>query len=872
MKKAIAWFVENHVATNLVMGFMLLAGIVTAFTMKVEVFPTFALDKVLISVEYEGASPEEIEDSIIKPIEEQIAGVEGIKQIDSTAREGLGTIVVEVEQGWDANKVYDDVRMEVDRVKTLPEDAERPQVQLVTHRSQVIWVAVSGNIGEVALKRLGEKIRDDITNIPGITSAEIFGTRPSEIHIAIPEENLRRYGLSLPQVAKAIRAWGLEIPGGKIHTKGGEVLIRARGRRYYAKNYADIPVKAFPDGRVLRLGQIAHLKEAFADVDIMARYQGMPAVLIQVFRVADQNALTVARKVKDYVAHIRPTLPKGVQIGVYADQSKILKSRLELLVRNMLMGLVLVVVLLGMFLELRLAFWVTLGIPLSFLTAIWLLPNFDVSINMISLFGFILVLGIVVDDAIVIGEHIQTYRERGMDPKTASIEATARMATPVIFSVLTTVAAFAPLLMATGTMGKIMRNLPIVVILVLMASLFEALMLLPSHLSRMRLKPKTKEKRAVRILNRFVEGPYKRALALCLRWRYATIAAGIGLLLLSVGTYTGGWLKFRLFPTVESDVMVASVEMPPGTPVDQTVRVIARLEKAARKAMAKAYKQYQPPDSPPLIKNIVSLVGVMATRRHAVLVGPPATGGHLGQIYVELLGGEHRRVSTTTLVNMWRKEVGVIPGVKRLTFSGEIFSPGYPIEVHLSAPNEAELKAAANELKAYLSHIQGVFDINDSFTPGKWEVSFTLKPKAAALGLTLADVAAQVRGAFLGTEALRLQRGKDEVKVRAILPAKARTYRETLSRLMLTLPGGGQVPFEEVAQVKMRRGYTTIERSQRRRVIKVTADVDPKAANAKNSPAASCLCWPATTPTCAGPWRARPRNSANRSGMCSWAS
>ena len=833
MKRIIAWFAQNHVAANLLMIFFLLAGAVTALTMKLEVFPETSLDTITISVEYSGASPSEVEEGVIEKIEENIAGLAGIRRIDSKAVEGLASIVIEVVKGWDLQKLLDEVKSEVDRITTLPDEAEKPVIRETTRRSQVLWVALFGDAPEASLKAIAQRLKDDITTLPGVTVAELFGVRDSEIHIEISEQTLKRYNLTLKSVANAVAQASLDLPGGSVKTEGGEILVRAKGRKYLAKEYFDVPVITKTDGSKVTLGQIATISEGFQDdQEKFARFNGKPAALIQVYRVADQNALDVASEVKEYVEKIRPELPAGITVDFFSDRSKILKSRIELLLRNMAQGLVLVVLVLGLFLSARLSFWVTLGIPISFLAALWFLPFADVSINMISLFAFIMVLGIVVDDAIVVGEQVFTLREEGMEPMKASIEGTSIIGKPVIFSVLTTVAAFMPLMMATGMMGKIMRNIPVVVIAVLIASLIECLFILPSHLagSKVKVRKAGEGKLSARLLNRFIRGPYYKTLDFCLRWRYATIASGIVVLLIAVGLLMGGYIKFTLFPVVEGDMLTANLELPAGAPAEQTIQVVGKLEKAAKKVLDDADKK-RPEDSAPLRKYTVSLVGISTGgRSHGG--GSSSAGGNLGTVFVELLEGEKRNMSTKDLVADWRKETGVVPEAESLSFTGEMFSPGNPIEVHLSAPSEEELVAASDELKAKLATYTGVFDIADSFTPGKWEMQLKLKNAARSLGLTLQDLAQQVRYAFYGAEALKLQRNQDEVRVLVRYPENERRALSDVRQMRIRTAAGDEVPFSQVAEVTMTRGYTSVDRAQRRRVIKVTADVNTDQANA----------------------------------------
>jgi multidrug efflux pump subunit AcrB len=836
MKGIVAWFTENHVAANLLMIFLLLAGAITGLSMKLEVFPEFSLDRIRITTEYRGASPAEVEEGIIRRIEEKTAGLAGIKRIDSTAREGFGTVTIEVMRGWDLKTLLDEVKAEVDRITTFPKEAEKPVVRELTQRHEVINLAIYGDVPESTIKHLAEKIKDDITNLPDITLADIFGVRESEIHIEISEKTLRRYGLTLAKVANAVKEASLDLPAGNIKTTGGEILVRTKGRRYFAEDYRDIAVIIRPDGSKVTLGQIANLSDGFEDVDMSARFQEKPAAVIQVFRVADQNALTVADTVKKYVDGIRDSLPAGVSIDFFQDMSQILRSRIQLLLKNMALGLVLVSILLGLFLNIRLAFWVTLGIPISFLAGLMVLPSFDVSINMISLVAFIMVLGIVVDDAIIVGESVFRKQEEGLSPFRAAVEGTLEVGKPVIFAVLTTIVAFWPLLLGTGTMGKIMRHLPIVIIAVLLGSLLESLMILPAHLERSgqrvaaRRKGPKKEKRIAQWLKWIINGPYTRLVHFCVRWRYATVAVAIAILMLTFGIWGAGWIKFTFFPKVESDVLICSLTMPAGTPVDRTVEVITHIEKSAKQALTEMDKE-RPENALPLFQHSVALVGVQMGG-HGPTAAGSQVGGHLGQIFVQLLEGEKRDVSAFELVKSWRKKVGLIPDVDSINFQSELFSAGNPVEVHLSLDDHIQLMAAADELKAELRGYPGVFDVSDSFLPGKEEMQLKLKSAARSLGLTLNDLARQVRHAFYGAEALRLQRDQDEVKVLVRYPESERRSLGFVEEMHIRTADGSEVPFSQVARVKMEQGYASIQRAQRLRVIKVTADVDETITNA----------------------------------------
>ncbi|MFC1824862.1 efflux RND transporter permease subunit [Thermodesulfobacteriota bacterium] len=833
MKGAVSWFAENHVAANLLMMFLLLAGAITGITMKLEVFPEGTLDRISISMVYSGASPAEVEEAIVRRIEENIAGLAGIKRIDSVAREGFGVVTIEVMKGWDLKKLLDEAKSEIDRITTFPDEAEEPIVRELTRRVQVIYVAVYGDAPETTIKHLAEKIKDDITNLEGVTLAELIGVRKGEIHVEIDEATLRRYGLTLGMVADTVRKASLDLPAGSVKTAGGEVLIRTKGRRYSASDYEDVAVITRTDGSKVMLKQIARLHDGFQDVDLFSRFQGKPAALVQVYRVADQNALKVADTVKKYITEIRPSLPEGMEIGFFSDRSKILRSRIQLLLKNMAIGLVLVITLLGLFMNLRLAFWVTLGIPISFMAGLMVLPYVDVSINMISLFAFIMVLGIVVDDAIIIGENIYRQSEEGMPPLKGAVEGALEVGRPVVFSVLTTVAAFWPLLLGGGFMGKIMRNIPIVIILVLLGSLVESLFILPAHLARSKgtrpaaASSKKKEKFTVRGLKWVIRVPYAKLLKFSLKWRYATISLGIGVLLLTFGIWQAGWVKFTFFPKVEGDTLQCLVTMPAGTPVSRTREVVIRLEQTARELLAEMDKG-RPGNAPSLFEYSVALIGGQMGRSGVAA----DSGGHLAQVWIQLLEGEKRNMSAMKLARMWRRKVGQIPDAESITYKSELHSAGNAVEVHLSSEDHDELLTAADDLKRELEGYPGVFDVSDSFLPGKKEMQLKLKPAARSLGLNLNDLARQVRHAFYGAEALRIQRDKDEVKVMVRYPESERRSLGYVEEMRIRTPEGHEVPFSQVAQVNMEQGYVSIERAQRQRVIKVTADVDESVTNA----------------------------------------
>ncbi|WP_022854211.1 efflux RND transporter permease subunit [Thermodesulfatator atlanticus] len=830
MKNLIAWFAENHVAANLLMLFLLAAGLYSAFAIKVEVFPDITLDAVQITVDYRGAAPEEVEEGVIRPIEERIAGLPGIERIYSKALEGRGTITVEATRGWDINKLYDDIKVEVDGLTTLPEEAERPIVRRVSRLFPVISIAVYGDVPEKTLKAWAEQIKQELLTLPQVTEVSYFAVRPEEIHIEVPEETLRKYGLSLADIARIVQRESLDLPAGRIQEPTREILLRAKGKRYYGREFLDIPVIGTPEGALLTLGDIAVIKDSFRDlVEFFAYFQDKRAVVVQVFRLGDQNVLDISKAVHKYYQNLEARIPGNLHVKLFEDRSEVLKARLYLLLKNLSLGMILVLIILGLFLHPKLAFWIMLGIPISFATALWLLPHFDVSINMVSLFAFILVLGIVVDDAIVVGENVFRLRQKGLPPLEAAVKGTLEVSTPVIFSVLTTMAAFWPLLYGSGVMGKFIKVIPIVVILVLLGSLIESLFILPAHLAATKGHIKTEGISIVaRSFERFINGPYRRFLELSLKWRYVTLAASIALLVIMLSLWMGGRIKFTFFPRVEADDINCYITMPAGTPAKVSLEAARYVEKKGLEVIREYEKKYHMR----LLDYSMIMVGVHQIR-HGPRAGKPNVGSHLAQVTLELVPGEKRPgISSAELVREWRKRVGTVPGAEGVLFQSELFGLGKPIDIAVSLRDEQQLSKVIAQIKNELRKIPGVHDIEDSFLPGKEEIKIKLRPQAATLGITLDDIARAVRHAFYGAEALRIQRGEDEVQVLVRYPAKERATVASLENLRIHLPDGREIPLFEVASLSWGRSYIALERLDGRRVVHVLAEVDEKVASA----------------------------------------
>ena len=843
MKNIIRWFILNTVAANLLMVFIIIAGIFTLSRLRMEVFPDITIPIINVSVVYPGASPEDIEESICVKVEEQVQGINGLKRITSSSNEGYGSINIEVENGYDIDEVKDEVKSQVDAITSFPDDAEKPTIRSFDGQPEVITIAVHGHVDEASLLNIAEKVRDEVSELPNITQTRL-GKKPREISIEISENTLQKYGISFDYVANKIRTSSMDVPGGAIETYDGEILIRSKGQAYTGEEFGIIPVLSLADGSTVFLRDIAEIVDGFQDVEYDIKFNSEPALLIRVYRTGEQNALDIADAVHGYIKKKSPVMPPGVSLTTMKDESVILRGRIELLTENAYLGLGLVLIVLALFLKPKLAAWVSLGIPISFMGGFWLLPLFDVSINMISLFTFILVLGIVVDDAIVVGENIHIYLKRGLSGVDAALEGAYQVAKPVIFAVLTTMVTFSPMILVEGALGKIWKIIPVVTILVLMFSLIESLTILPAHLAHMKINEAKKKNRFSQWwsdiqmgihnwLQGFIKNKYTPVLELALKNRGNTVAIAISIFILTVGLVASGFIRFNFFPPLEADIVIAGVEYPEGTPVSLTKVGLDQIEKSAYKLKDSLEVLY--PENKIFI-NMVSTAGDQPIKTQSAR-GPgnlDATffGSHLAECVIELAPGEERPISTVEISKIWRELTGPIPGVKQVTFDSDLFTTGAPIEIQLSSVNREDLKAVTNSLKDKLQTYAGVFDIKDSFSAGKDEIKLNLLPEAQNYGITMASLARQVRQAFYGDEVQRVQRGRDEVKVFLRYPKDERVSLNNLEQMNVRVGNNVEVPLGQVAQGELSSGYSTITRTDRKRSISITADVDLSEANA----------------------------------------
>jgi len=815
----INWFAHNHVAANLLMAILLAGGLYTAFTIKKEIQPKVEIDVINVTVPFLGATPEDVEEGVLVKVEEAVQDIEGIKEIISTATRGAGTISIEVEPEYEVLDLLDQVKGRVDAISTFPENTEKPVISRAQFQQQVIMLSVAGDVNEFTLKEYAKQIRNEIVSIPGITRASVLGGRPYEISIEISEFTLQAYELTLIEVAQAVRMGSLDLPAGSIRSDSGDIMVRTKGQAYTGRDFEEIVVRTNADGTRLLLKDIANINDGFVETESFSELDGKSALTIQVFSVGDQSELEIAEKVRQFVAEKNTTMPSSMTLTAWADTSYYLKGRLDMMLKNMVYGAALVFLILALFLRLKLAFWVMVGLPIAFMGAFFLMPVFDVTVNMLSLFGFILVLGIVVDDAIVIGESAYTtMRAKGHSTDTV-VEGVMKVAVPATFGVLTTIAAFLPILMVTGVSGQFFAAIGWVVVLCLLFSLVESKLILPAHLAHMKVKHYEKETHNVVIrfqrffsegLHHFVDGVYMPFLQKSLRRRYLTLSVFVSALILSIGLIVGGILHFVFFPDFTADFLRVEVEMNEGTPPDRTHDALRRVQEGLW-AVDREISRENGMESGAVVSHTVAFTNSDTS----------------GTLVTELVKEENSVVDGQEILRRWREAVGDIPGAKTLGFSGATGPGGGPsISITLMGSNIDQVARAAADLEARVRNYEGVYDVRNTHQRGTPEIKLNIKPEAESLGLTLSDLARQVRAGFYGEEVQRIQRGQDEVKVMVRFPEDERDSVGYLDNMRIRTPDGGRVPFHAVAAVDFGEAPLRIQRFDRERAIRLTAEVD----------------------------------------------
>ena len=833
MHAAIAWFARNPVAANLLMCILCSGGILSLLTVNQEEFPSIDAQIVSVTVPYLGAAPEEVERGVCIRVEEAIEGVEGIDKVRATSSEATCSVMAELEMDADAVAALNEIKSRVDGINSFPAETEKPIVSKLSLLRNVLWIALSGDAEERVLKQVGQELREALVAIDGVSQVQLKYARADEISIEVSEHALRRHGISLDQVAAAVRSTSLDMPSGAIKSQAGEILIRSKGQAYRGEEFEDVAVLTQPNGAKLTLGEIADIRDGFEEGDLSARFNGKPAVVLAVSQLEDEDILQMAEDVKAFIAQAEPRLPEGLKLTVWTDTSQELVQRLNVLTSTAAGGFILVMIVLALFLRFRVAMWVAVGIPIAMLGTIAVFPYASLQISSLSIMGFILVLGVLVDDAIVVGERIYSHEQLNKLPVLAAIDGTREVSVPVIFGVLTSMAAFLPLVLLPGRMAEFFSALGYVVIFALIFSIVESQLILPAHLAHRNHAESEHgfgrawnrlQGRLSRWLERMATEHYAPLLRRALAWRHASAAVGVGVLIIALSLILSGRVVFSFFPEVEGNRIFAQLEMPEGTPVEATTKAARQIERGAqvlnRELMAELGREE------PVIRNQLTSIGTVSVRN-----GPPDLPqpgrSHFAEVVIELPpAGERDNLSAWQAAKRWRELAGPVPDAVQLSFSASAFSAGAAIDFEITGRDVDQLRRAAAELRAELARYEGLFDIRDSFRAGKQEIQLSLLPEARNLGLTLSSLARQVRNAFYGAEAQRVQRGEDDVRVMVRFPEAERKSVGNLEDMHIRTPDGKEAPFYSVAGFQLGQGYSSIRRSNGRRVVNVVSDVD----------------------------------------------
>ena len=843
MKSIVTWFVNNSVPSNLFMFFLIFGGFFISYpSIKAEFFPVPEPKLVTITVPYPGASASEVEASICSKIEDRLDGVSGIKKLRSYSLEGQGVLSVKIFASADFDNALDEIKTIVDGITTFPENSEKPIIKQLELTEKVLDVVVYGDVDENVLLNVTKQIDEEVKNLNEVSFTEIYGTRNKEISIEISENNLEKYNLTFDQIALAINTGSIDLPGGIISSKKGDLLIRTVGQSYNIEEFENIVVKINSNGSALLLKDIALIKDTFEEVDKFFKWDGTQAMFISANLVGDQDVLVAAEELRQFVKMKKSEMPENIKIDYWYDQARYLQDRINILYKNFAIGMILVLILLTMFLRPSVAFWVAMGIPISFGGALIMLPLIGVTINVLSTFMFIVVLGIVVDDAIIVGENVFRRRiklnENNYD---STVRGTMEVMLPVFFGILTTIVVFAPMLDLAGDTGPIWRTFPLTAIPILVFSLIESTTILPSHLRhagdwfQFRFKKFGDFLRASRNffsekLYNFIDSKWLPLVNISIKKRYQTISIFVGILFITFSLLAGGWVKWQFFPVLEAEEVAIVVDLPEGTLISETSKVTKIIENEALKLMDELNSE----SGKTIIAHVLTTVGAQYFSDQEAENSPTGptvqsiSTPHKGEVVVVLTPADSRWGLTGAydIITILRDRVGIIPGVERLNFSANIFSAGKPIHFQFTGDNFGELNAVVSDTKQLLKTFSGIYDLNDSDKIGKNELQVELLPSAESYGLTTADIAKQVRQAFYGEEVQRIQRGDDDIKVMLKLTKEERDNARTLENLRIRTNSGIQIPLYAVAKVKEVSGKSAITRIDGKRVVEITSDVD----------------------------------------------
>jgi len=811
----IAYMARNPIAANLIMIILLGGGLWSMFSIQKEVFPQFQLDMVSVSVVYPGAAPAEVENGILLPVEEAIRGVQGIKEVSSTAEEGSGSVSIELVNGIDRMKIFQDIDQAVNRINTFPDDIEEPEVRLQARQRDVMEIGIYGEASIWDLRKLAERLRNQLLSTGEITQVEIDNVPDYVTHVEISRQKLREYGMTLQDVSRLIIQSSEDIPAGSVETNSGEILLRMQERKQYAEEFGDIEILNAPSGATVRLADLASIRDGFEETGFHGQFNQTPSVEVQIFRVGNQSPLQIAERVGEELQQFNATLPPGIQTRIDSNRANDYKERMGLLTENGVLAIVIVLLILSIFLEYKLAFWVMMGMAISFIGGMVFLPMLGLSINMISMFGFLVVLGIVVDDAIVVGENIYEYRQQGMSYMQAAIEGARDMARPITFSILTNIIAFVPLLFIPGETGKYWWPLPAVVIVVLGVSLFEALFILPAHLGHGSGKHTSRagawlsgwQQAFAKRFNRFIDRIYRPFLGTCIKHRWITFSAAVALLLVVGGYGLSDHMGLIMMPEVAADEIEAGVALPVGTTTEQAAIV-------AKDITESTYRMFEEENLWAVADGIKTNVRNQNFIDVEIVMKPPS----------------QRDMSAGDVITLWRDNIGDIKGVDQITFEAERGPGGWrqDISVDISHTDIEVLEEASKDFLQTMESYQATRDVNDNYNRGKAQYDFKLLPEGRNLGLTPQYVGQQLRAAFFGDLAMRQLRGTNEVEVRVKLPLQERRDQYNLEDLIIRTPSGTQVPLMDVVELTPGEAFTSINRRDGRRVVSVGMDVEPK--------------------------------------------
>jgi multidrug efflux pump subunit AcrB len=824
----IDWFLHNHVAANILMLLFILGGMLSLTNMRTETFPSIDPKLITVSVPYPGATPYEVAEGVTSRVEEALSGINGVKRITATASEGHGTISVKLTDFVNPDDVYSDVETAVNSLSDFPpEDAERAVITKARTTPNVMSLAVHGHVNEKTLKYWVEDIEENVRQIPGVALTTVRGVRDYEVSIEVPEASLEYYDLSLEDVRAAVKEYSVDVPAGQMETASEDILLRVQEKRYVEQDFKSIALKTLPDGTVLTLGDVARIVDGFADTNLISRFNGEPSGFIDVKRGDSDDTLTVAALIKGYLETVK--LPEGMHLSLQSDETIALKDRISLMARNGILGFMLVFLILLLFLDLKLAFWTSAAIPISFFGGLMIIHFMGFSVNMITLFALIVVLGVVVDDGIIMGESIFDSQEKRPDDPESTIIGVRRVLAPVTVGVSTTIAAFAPLMLSTGTLGQIIAVIPAVVIPILFVSLLEAYFILPAHLSgggTWSLGIVANIRNGFnRVLSWFVDHILTSVAHKVLVYRYATLSGFVAIAIITMAMVQGGVIRFVFFPPVEGDSITITVTMPQGTPFKLTEYATLEVEKAA--LFVRDVLDEKRPENESVYKNVSVTIGATSAKTSGPGAGLGAsTSNNVGQVIVQLVPSDFRALSASQIEGKIRDELGHLTGLESLDFQSSLIGGEPDIEVWLSHRDEDILSEAAERLKAHMETIDGTLNVQDSFHVGKTEYVFKLSDAGRAVGLTPSQLGSELRAAYFGLEAQRIQRGRSEVVVYVRYPETARTDHRSLMDMKITLPDGRKVPLSDVAVIQKQTGYSQIETYNTKRIVSVTADAD----------------------------------------------